>query len=153
MIGRRRFGRGGDRGQVTLLTIGYAVIALLLVTVVVNLSRVFLAQRALDSAADEAALAGVQTVQTGRYYGEGAGRQLPLAGEAVRSAVEKHLRASAAGRTCDAFALDGVRSTTTTVTVRVSCRVRIPFANVVSARYADGVPITGVATARQTVRD
>ena len=144
--------RRGERGQTTVLTIGYAVIAMLLVTVVVNLSRVFLAQRALDSAADEAAIAAVQAVRTDPYYDEGAGDRLPLSASGARDAVVAHLEATDADEACEAFAVDSVETTATTVTVGVSCRVRLPFANVVSADYRDGVPITGHATARQTVR-
>lgn len=144
--------RHGDRGQTTVLTLGYLVIALLLVTIVVNLSRVFLAQRALDSAADEAAIAAVQAVRTDPYYGSGAGDRLPLSGPGARDAVVHHLAATDVGSACEGFTVDDVAATTTAVTVTVSCRVSIPFANVVSSSYAGGVPITGTATARQTVR-
>src|SRR5690606_15006143 len=83
--GRDMRARGdGERGQTTVLTVGYVVIAMLLVTVVVNLSRVFLAQRALDSAADEAAIAAVQAVRTRPYYGEGVGEELPLSASGTR---------------------------------------------------------------------
>lgn len=141
-----------ERGQTTLLTLGYVVVALLLVTVVVNLSRVFLAQRALDSAADEAAIAAVQAVRTDPYYGDGIGDRLPLSASGARDAVVRHLRATDADEACESFAVDAVDTTATTVTVTVSCRVSIPFVNVVSGSYSGGVPITGTATARQSVR-
>lgn len=144
--------RSAESGQVTVLTIGYAVIALMLVTVVVNLSRVFLAQRALDAAADEAAIAAVQSVRTKPYYGKGVREQLPLARADVRTEVQRQLAASDADRTCDRFRLVDVDPAPRSVTVVVSCKVRIPFANVVSGRYAEGVSITGRATARQTTR-
>lgn len=142
----------GDRGQTTVLTLGYLVIALLLVTIVVNLSRVFLAQRALDSAADEAAIAAVQAVRTDPYYDDGVGDRLLLSKPGAWDAVTKHLANTDADQACEAFTVDDVEPAATSVTVTVSCRVRIPFANVVSRSYADGVPITGTATARQTVR-
>lgn len=151
-MSRARRASAAERGQTTVLTIGYLVIALLLVTVVVNLSRVFLAQRALDAAADEAAIAAVQSVSARPYYDEGAGQRLPLASTGAYDAAAQHLASSGAEESCDGFRLDDVQTTARAVTVTVSCQVRIPFVNVASASYADGVPITGRATARQTIR-
>lgn len=146
-----------DAGQTTVLIIGYAVIAMLLVTVVVNLSKVFLAQRSLDAAADAAAVAGAQAVRVSPYYRVGAADQLPLAESLARQQAYRHL--SAAGmfdpaRSCDDFTVEGVSLAPTgdAVDVTVSCRVRIPFANVVSRAYAGGVPVTSTAHARTTVR-
>jgi uncharacterized membrane protein len=146
-----------DSGQTTVLIIGYAVIAMLLVTVVVNLSKVFLAQRSLDAAADAAAIAGAQAVRVSPYYENGALDQLPLAESLARQEVYRHLRAAGmfdAARSCDDFTVQGVSLAATgdAVGVTVSCRVRIPFANVVSGSYAGGVPVTSAAHARTAVR-
>ncbi|MGP3536087.1 pilus assembly protein TadG-related protein [Microbacterium sp. RD1] len=46
-----------DEGSVLLLTIGYAVLALVLVLVCVNATSLYLAQKRLDAVADAAALA------------------------------------------------------------------------------------------------
>ncbi|MGH3094527.1 MAG: pilus assembly protein TadG-related protein [Streptosporangiales bacterium] len=140
-----------ESGQTMVLTIGYAILALLLITVVVNLSRVFLAQRSLDATADAAALAAVQALRHDPYYGSGAGGRLPLDHDAARDAARRHLVASHGDRACEEFALDAVTTSRDAVSVSVSCRVRIPFANVVSGSYAGGVPITGTATAQMTV--
>lgn len=146
-----------ESGQTTVLIIGYAVIAMLLVTVVVNLSKVFLAQRSLDAAADAAAVAGAQAVRVSPYYQHGALDRLPLAESLARQEAYRHL--SAAGmfdpaRSCDDFTVEGVSLAPTrdAVDVTVSCRVRIPFANVVSGAYAGGVPVTSTAHARMAVR-
>lgn len=141
-----------DAGQTTVLTIGYAVLALLLITVVANLSRVFLAHRSLEAVADGAAIAAVQALRDKPYYGGGAGGRLPLDQPAARGAVSDYLAAAHAEQSCDRFALDSVTTSHDAVTVRVSCRVRIPFANAVSGAYAGGVPITGTATAQLTAR-
>ncbi|MBO0828974.1 MAG: hypothetical protein J2P24_14470 [Streptosporangiales bacterium] len=152
----RRAGRR-DAGQTTVLVIGYAMVAMLLVTVVVNLSRVFLAQRSLDAAADAAAVAGAQAVRVSPYYRQGAVGQLPLAESLARQEAYRHL--SAAGmfdpaRSCDDFAVEGVSlaATDDAVDVTVSCRVRVPFANVVARAYTGGVPVTSTAHARMAVR-
>lgn len=152
---RRRSSR--DSGQTTVLVIGYAVIAMLLVTVVVNLSKVFLAQRSLDAAADAAAVAGAQAVRVSPYYERGALDQLPLAESLAREHVYRHLAAAGMfdpARSCDHFTVEGVSLAPTgdAVDVTVSCRVRIPFANVVSGSYAGGVPVTSTAHARTAVR-
>lgn len=146
-----------DGGQTTVLIIGYAVIAMLLVTVVVNLSKVFLAQRSLDAAADAAAVAGAQAVRVSPYYERGALDQLPLAESLARQQAYRHLRAAGMfdpARSCDDFTVEGVSLAPTrdAVDVTVWCRVRIPFANVVSGSYAGGVPVTSTAHARMTVR-
>ncbi|HEX6446645.1 MAG TPA: pilus assembly protein TadG-related protein [Streptosporangiales bacterium] len=155
MTPRRRAGR--DSGQTTVLIIGYAVLAMLLVTVVVNLSKVFLAQRSLDAAADAAAIAGAQAVRVSPYYRDGALDRLPLAESLARQEVYRHLRAAGMfdpARSCDEFTVQGVSLAPAgdAVDVTVSCRVRIPFANVVSGSYAGGVPVTSTAHARTAVR-
>jgi hypothetical protein len=70
-----------DDGQITLLVIGYVGIALLLIVAGIDASKVFLAQRALSSAADSAALAAAQGVDTHALYtgpGITCGTILPL---------------------------------------------------------------------------
>jgi len=60
---------GDDEGSVLLLTIGYAVLAMVLVFVCVDATSLYLAQKRLDSLADAAALAGADgftfTVEAG----------------------------------------------------------------------------------------
>ena len=60
MLTRRR--PVDDAGQLTLLIIGFTALATLLILVGVDVSKVFLARRALSSAADAAALAAAQSV-------------------------------------------------------------------------------------------
>ncbi len=64
-----------------VLIIGYTAIAAVLITVGIDTSKVFLAQRALASAADSAALAAAQGVDVNAIYAGGAlrcGQPLPL---------------------------------------------------------------------------
>jgi uncharacterized membrane protein len=66
----RRGARGrDDEGTVLLLTIGYAVLALVAVLVCVDATSLYLAQKKLDALADAAALAGADgfalTVEAG----------------------------------------------------------------------------------------
>ena len=56
---RRRAARGGDdEGSVLLLTLGYAILAIVTVLVCVDATSLYLAQKRLDALADAAALAG-----------------------------------------------------------------------------------------------
>ncbi len=71
--------RPNDDGTVLFLTIGLSVVLLLLVAVVVDLSAVILAKRGMSSAADGAAVAAAQRVDTASVdAGNGLGNQLPL---------------------------------------------------------------------------
>ena len=55
---RHRPGRPDDEGSVLLLTLGYAILALVAVLVCVDATSLYLAQKRLDALADAAALAG-----------------------------------------------------------------------------------------------
>jgi len=55
---RRRPGSPDDEGSVLLLTLGYAILALVAVLVCVDATSLYLAQKRLDALADAAALAG-----------------------------------------------------------------------------------------------
>lgn len=55
---RRRAGGRDDEGSVLLLTLGYAILALVAILVCVDATSLYLAQKRLDSLADAAALAG-----------------------------------------------------------------------------------------------
>lgn len=57
MVRGRRVG-ADDEGSVLLLTLGYAVLAIVLVLVCVDATSLYLAQKRTDAAADAAALAG-----------------------------------------------------------------------------------------------
>ena len=72
-----------------LLTVGFAVIALALVLVVTDASKVFLTRRSLVSAADGAALAGVQSLDRTAFYAGNDDAALPLDVDAASAAVPR----------------------------------------------------------------
>ncbi len=76
-----------DQGSILILTIGFVVIAMLLVFAVVDASAVFLDRRDLASAADGTALAAAQQVDTDAVYAQGASGDLPLDPAAVQRTV------------------------------------------------------------------
>jgi hypothetical protein len=153
--------RRGDEGQLTLLVIGYVAIAAVLVVLGIDASKVFLARRALASAADAAALAAAQGVDRSAIYagtGGGCGRLLPL--DPVRAGA---LAAQTFGDDAD-----GLRSTFATldppstqvdagtVTVSLSGDVAVPFGSVLAVLlpgHGDGrvhVAVTSSAQSPET---
>jgi Flp pilus assembly protein TadG len=57
-----------DDGSISVLIIAYVGIAVVLVVIGIDASKIFLAQRALVAAADDAAIAAAQGVATKRIY-------------------------------------------------------------------------------------
>jgi uncharacterized membrane protein len=140
--------RHDDSGQLLVLILGFAVVAGLLVTVVTNASRVFLYQRALSSAADGAALAAAQSVDTAAIYRGGADETLPLDPAAVDAAVIDYLDAGGVAERLPGLAVAATGTDGTTVTVTLTARVDLAFLNAVSDQWSGGVPLR--ATARAT---
>jgi uncharacterized membrane protein len=123
-----------DEGSVMLLVIGYTAIAALLIVVGIDVSKVFLAQRALSSAADAAALAASQEVDRAALYaGEGRCTSLPVDADAARRAVEASVADAAAGlrATFVALAPPEVDSAGGIVHVQLHGEVVVPFGRVV----------------------
>jgi hypothetical protein len=126
-----------DDGQLTLLIIGFVAIAALLVIVGADASKVFLAQRALSSAADAAALDASQAVDKQAIYAGtagGCGGLLPLddAEAAHRAALAVDDEAASLRNT---FATLGAPQTSVsggTVAVHLSGRVAVPFGHVLA---------------------
>lgn len=118
-----------DSGQLLLLVLVYALIAAVLVMVVTDVSKVYLARRSLASTADGAALAAAQAIDRAAFYRDGASGELRLdptaAADAVRSYAERN---GLAARYVD-FSFDAPRLSADgrTVRVRLHCRVVLPF--------------------------
>jgi uncharacterized membrane protein len=127
-----------DEGQITLLLIGYAAVAVVLVVVGVDVSAVFLARRALASTADAAALDAARAVdRTAVYAGAvgGCGTALPLDAEAARVRADDVV-ADDAGDLRTAFRRLAPADVTVaggTVTVHLSGRAKVPFGRLLAA--------------------
>ena len=137
----------GDDGQLLLLILAYAVIAGLLVTVVVNLSKAYLYRRSLVAAVDGAALSAANQPDLDRIYA-GAGDVLPLSETGARSAVSQYVQDADLARRFNGFEVVGVRTDGQTVTVTLRAVVQMPFINLLSSDYRSGYPVD--ATARAT---
>jgi hypothetical protein len=143
--------RADDDGQVVLLIIGFTVIAALLITVVVNVSRVFLVQRGLGAAADGAAVSAAGAVDEAAVYTGGIGDGLPLDPGEARGRVADYAAAGGLADRFEGFRVDRVEVTGDRATVTFSSVVRLPFQALVPGRYRNGVPVTVTASARSPV--
>lgn len=167
--------RGTDDGQVLLLSIGYALLALLLVTVVVSATGVHLERKRLLAVADQAALAGAQAFDADAYYrrqgaagedagGVGDGRPghagdapgsadtpglVLLSPPLVRSAVTDHLEASPGAARLEGLTLESATTPdgrTAVVTLRAVARP--PLLSWVTAPWTDGIALHATSSAR-----
>jgi hypothetical protein len=133
-----------DDGQLLLLVLAYAVIAGLLVTVVVNVSKAYLFRRALVSAADGAALAAANEPDLDQVYAE-PGENLPLSGKKARAAVRQYVEDAQLEERLTDFEVDSVTTDGVTVVVTFRGTVQLPFANLLTS--SDGYQITATANA------
>ncbi len=148
----RRARVAGESGSVLVLTLGLAVVALLLVAVVVDVSRLFLTRRALAGAADAAALAGAQAADLPAVYsGEAADGDVPLDPASVDAAVVAYVRSAGLADQLTGLSLVDVQTDGTTVSVTLTARAELPLYSSVTAA-PEGVPITVTARARCSVR-
>ena len=114
----------GERGTVLVLVLGFAVLLVLMVGVVVDVSAVVLAKRGVASAADGAAVSAAQALDVERLYREGPGAELPLSLDQARGRVMTYARQAAEqqpGLTL-VVRLDG-----RTAVVTASRTLRLPF--------------------------
>jgi uncharacterized membrane protein len=136
-----------DAGQLLLLVLAYTVIAGLLVTAVVNLSRAYLYRRALLAAADGAALAAANEPDLRRVYA-GTGSALPLSERGADAAVRRYATGADLAERFNGFQVVDVSTDGETVTVTLRAVVRLPFVNLLSDHLAEGYPVDATARAR-----
>ena len=143
----RQVRRSGDEGQLIILVLAYTVIAALLVTVVVNVSKVYLNRRSLVAAADGAALSAANHPDLDAVY-QGADTTLPLSPGGAEAAVRRYARDADLGTRFENFSVVDVTTDGVTVTVTLRADVGMPFLNLISDQYAGGYPVRATARAR-----
>lgn len=146
----RRVDVRSDEGTVLLLILGLVVVAALFVSVVTDISALYLERRELVAAADGAALAGAQAVDEESVYRDGlpASGPVPLDQEAAEQAVRDYL--------ADAGLLTGrlevsISTSATTVSVVLATRLDLPVASTVTAGASGAADVSASATARTAV--
>jgi uncharacterized membrane protein len=133
----RRTQVGSDDGQLTILIIGFVAIAAMLVVAGIDASKVFLAQRALSSAVDAAAVAAAQAVDKDAIYagtGGGCGGLLPLDVAAAQQRADAAVDEQNSSLRSTFATLDAPQTDVSggTVTVHLSGRVALPFGRVLA---------------------
>jgi uncharacterized membrane protein len=83
-----------ERGQITVITIGFFVFLGLLVIIVVNASAAFLQHQELDNVADGAALAAADGLSRSDFYRHGVSRHVQIDQSEARRLVASYLAAS-----------------------------------------------------------
>jgi len=118
--------RRDERGQTTLLIIGFAIVAIMMVAVVVDASAAYLRRTGLDSLADAAALSAADGVQGREVYEGGLGRRAEIDPVVARRYVAQYLRDTGASSRYPGLTYD-VDATTDRVVVHVAAPLDLPI--------------------------
>ena len=138
-----------DDGQIMLMAIGYAIVALLLVTAVVSASGIHLERKRLLSLADLAALAAADSIDQHAYFTrDPAGDLVRLADDEVRTEVIDYLTTAAPAADLDGVELLTVTTQGRTATVTLRSIARPALVSWITAPWSDGIELVVTATAR-----
>lgn len=154
-IGRSRPDPAGDEGAVTVLVIGYALLALALVLVVVSASAVHLDRKRLLALTDAAALAAADDADTDAYYRSGVrpGQGVPLTDAGVTASVRAYLKALPPEEfTVTVDPATGTDRDGRTALVRLCADLQPPFTGWVLRPWSDGFTACTQASARTPLR-
>lgn len=139
--------RRNDRGTVTLLIIGLAVILLMMAAVVTDASAAYLQRQGLDTVADGAALTGADAGASGdEAYGDGLDADLHLDADIARAAVLGYLRRTGAYTRYPGLTVQvSVDSSVQRVIVAVHAPIHLPL-HVPGSPEQASIGATGAAT-------
>ena len=138
-----------ERGSVTPLIIGFAVVVALLVAAVVDASAAYLRRQGLNSAADAAALSATDGLQGEQVYTHGLGERAEIDPAAARAYVADYFATSGIRRRFPGLDYS-VQTTENTVVVRLVTPMDLPFR---VPGVGTNVPITGTAASVVVVSD
>jgi hypothetical protein len=145
--------RAADDGQVLLLILGYAIVALLLVIVAVDATAVHLARTQLLDSSDAAALDASDAIDSGSAYARGVPGAVPLSSDSVRSAATTYLSRYRPPTRIGQVRLatgTGTPDGQTAVVVLVG-HVRLPLLGPVVDAWSGGITVTVRSQARADV--
>ncbi len=141
--------RRDERGSVTPLIIGFAVVVALLVAVVVDASAAYLRRQGLNSAADAAALAATDGIQGEEVYTQGLGRRAQIDPATARRYVADYFAVSGIRRRFPGLDYS-VETSDNTVVVRIVTPMDLPLH---VPGVGTGVRVTGAAASVVLVSD
>lgn len=116
-----------DEGSILVLGVGLAVIAIALITTLVNVSTVWIARNSLDSVADGAALAAVQAVDTRAIYTNGLGSTLRLNATQARARAVAYVNKAARQGDVHRPRVTAISVGAQSVSVTLTSDVEVPF--------------------------
>jgi len=116
----------GERGSVTPLIIGFAVVVALVVAVVVDASAAYLRRQGLNSAADAAALAATDGIQGAEVYTRGLGERAEIDPVTARRYVAEYFASSGIRQRFPGLDYS-VETRENTVVVRVASPMDLPL--------------------------
>lgn len=152
-VDRVRRGKAGqDDGQVMILSLGFGVVAIMLVLVITAATGVHLDRKRLLALADLAALSAADQAST-TYFdaaGERASGGVPLTDATVRAAVEQYVRdhPEPAARWDGVRVLEATTPEGRSVVVRLGAVTRPPLVTWVLEPWSDGIELVVEANAR-----
>ncbi len=118
--------RRPEDGTATLLIVGFAIVAIMMVAVVVDASAAYLRRSGLDSVADGAALAAADGVQGRQVYEGGLGERAEIDPEVARRYVAQYLHDTGAAERYPGLSYD-VDAGVDRVVVHVAAPLELPI--------------------------
>jgi len=137
-----------ERGQVTVMIVGFAFILMVLVAVVTDASAAYLQHSGLDTIADGAALTGADALDRNAVYNGGLGDEPQLDPVAAKAAIEQYLiDTDAYGRYPELHVVPVVsgNQVTVTVTAPLDLPLNVPGADDTATIGATGSAILTLA--------
>jgi hypothetical protein len=148
--------RGGrhEDGQITLLIIGFTIIALMLIIGGVDVTAVQLARARLFDAADGAALDASDALDDGSAYRAGLDKTVPITDGSVRQSATEYLAAQPRPHGISSWVLTGQTGSPDGQTAVIVLRgtVDIPIAAAVLSAFGGSVQITVESRAQSGLR-
>jgi uncharacterized membrane protein len=147
----------GDEGQILPLVVAYALIALTLVIVVVDITAVHLQRDRLFALADSAALDASDALEESRFYSEGASistgagaAAVPLSDHSVQTSAQRFVRVAGPEAHLAAVAVDEPTGSPDGETAEVTlvARAHLPLFSFAVAGWARGIPLRATSRAR-----
>jgi uncharacterized membrane protein len=136
-----------EHGQITVLTIGYVLLALLLTSVVMAVSTVYIEHKKLLSMADGASVAAADSYSLGQMETKAGTPSAVLNGGRVRTVVTDYLTQNDAFTRFEGLAIEPSTGSAdgSTAVVVLSAAVHPPIVNFL---VPDGIAIRAESTAR-----
>jgi Flp pilus assembly protein TadG len=143
-----------EGGQISLLILGFTVIALMLIVGGVDVTAVQLARTRLLDAADSAALDASDALDSGAAYSRGMRTAVEISDTSVRLAAAQYLAVQPRPHGVSSWALaDGTGSPDgQTAVIRLRGTADIPIAASVLSAFGGSVNITVESRARSALR-